>query len=185
MKSPVAEGVQLEREVLEPGLVVHRCPQSGGVFIPADSYWHWLRKNPNRLPQLPIDTAEPKPVKLTTSSDTDKMAKLCPVGGAVMVRCRVGHGFGFHLDRSETGGIWLDSGEWELLKSRNFHDELHLMFAAPWQRKVREEEKKSGIETRLRERLGEEVYATLSELKSHLAGHPARSEALAFLSRGE
>ena len=178
MNSPVAKDLALEREVLEPGLVVHRCPQSGGVFIPADSYWCWLRKHPKRLPHLPIDAAEPVEI-----SGTDSMAKLCPISGTVMVRCRVGHGFDFHLDRSETGGIWLDGGEWEQLRVRNFHDELHLMFAAPWQRKVRGDEQKTGIETRLRERLGDEVYERLTEIRSFLAGHPARSEAMAFLRR--
>ena len=106
-----------------------------------------------------------------------------PVSGTVMVRCRIGHGFGFHLERSETGGIWLDGGEWQQLRARNFHNELHLMFAAPWQRKVREAEQQEAIETRLRERIGDDVYERLNEIRSFLADHPARSEALAFLNR--
>ena len=181
MNSPVAENAVLEREELEPGLVVHRCPESRGVFIPADSYWHWLRRHPKRLPHLSVDAAEP--VEIPGASATDGKAKRCPISGTLMVRCRVGHGFGFHLDRSETGGIWLDGGEWEQLRARNFHDKLHLMFAAPWQRKVREDEQNAGLEKRLRERLGEDLHDCLCELKSRLAGHPARSEALAFLSR--
>lgn len=181
MNSPVAENVAMVREKLEPGLVVHRCPQSGGIFIPADSYWLWLRKHPSRWPQLPVNAAEP--VELPITESTDRVAKICPVSGTLMVRCRVGHGFDFHLERSTTGGIWLDGGEWERLRARNFHDELHLMFAAPWQRKVRQDEQSSGIEMRLRERLGDEVHNRLIELRSHLRDHPARSEALAFLSR--
>ena len=179
MKSPVADHKPLEREELEPELVVYRCPKSDGIFISADSYWRWLRKNPQRLPHLP----EPGDAVIEEAvSPTDDMAKLCPVSGMVMVRCRVGHGFKFHIERSASGGIWLDGGEWEQLRSRQYHDELHLVFAAPWQRQVREVEQAKGKQARLRERLGDSLFDRIDSLKKELASHPARSEALAYLS---
>jgi len=172
----------MEREELEPGLVVYRCSQTGGVWIAADAYWKWLRKNPARLPHLPA--SEPcDPERLEAPVGTDSQAKLCPSSGTLMLRYRIGHGFKFQVERSANGGIWLDGGEWEKLRARNFHDELHLMFAAPWQRELRELAQSEGAANRLREKVGGELYERLVEIRSTLRGHPAREEAIAFLAK--
>jgi len=182
MKSPVADHLPMQREELEPGLVVHRCTQTGGVWVAADTYWKWLRKNPGRLPHLPASELCETEL-LGAEADTDAQAKLCPVSGTLMMRYRVGHGFKFHVERSANGGIWLDGGEWEQLRARNFHDELHLMFAAPWQREIREQAQSEGAEKRLRENVGDELYERLVDIRSVLSGHPARQEAIAFLTK--
>jgi hypothetical protein len=98
-----------------------------------------------------------------------------------MLRHRVGHGFAFSLDRSVTGGIWLDAGEWEALKARNFHDELHLVFTAPWQAAARREAAQKMEQELLLSRMGANLMARLDELKLALADHPHRDAALAYL----
>ena len=97
-----------------------------------------------------------------------------------MSRAQVGHGFQFTIDRSMTGGIWLDAGEWEELKQRQFHDELHLVFTAPWQKAAREMLAAQHTEERMKERFGAELYAEMQLLKEKLVGHAYRDYAMAY-----
>lgn len=123
-----------------------------------------------------------------------------------MTRYRVGHGFQFSVERS-VAGIWFDAHEWEALRSRNFHDEVHLIMTAPWQAKVRREaleqviqEKQAaqghevptdrpvsiGIEAAFRARfvevLGPEVMERADEIKAWLEQQPGRREILTYLA---
>ncbi|WP_009957904.1 hypothetical protein [Verrucomicrobium spinosum] len=204
MISPVDSKSRMNRVDLEPGLVAYRCPVSGGHWLPYQNYWRWLSQQPARLPHLP--PGEDRGYQLE-SEDSHKV-KICPETGTLMTRYKVGHGFEFSVDRS-AAGIWFDVNEWEALRSRNFHDEVHLIMTAPWQAKVRREaleqvihekqaaqqvsEKDSGpvqnepcgLEAAFRARfavlLGPEVMERAEEIKSWLDQQPARREILTYL----
>lgn len=108
-------------------------------------------------------------------------AYLCPETGTIMTRYKVGHGFRFSIDRSMTGGVWLDAGEWEALKDRNFHDEIHYIFTDPWQREALRADILSNRRERLESRIGSEFLAAIDELKTKLDAHPNRDEILAYI----
>ena len=165
------------RETVEDGLTVFRCSETNGVFVPADSYWRWLQKQPSRLAHLPVSREEAPAIE-----DSDRVL-ICPESGMLMSRCRVGHGFDFSIDRSPHGSIWLDAGEWEALRDRQFHDELHLVFTAPWQREVRHQDFEESEKKRLEERLGAELLEKIEQLRELLAEHPDRDMALALINR--
>jgi hypothetical protein len=177
MKSPVGSRKPLVAVSLEDGLTAYRCPETGGHYLPAASYMRWLSAQPARLPQLPpADEDGPE-------CETTPGVRLCPETGTIMTRYKVGHGFRFALDRSLTGGIWLDAGEWEALRSRNFHDEIHFIFTEPWQRKVRQDEIAGSERSRFEERIGPDLLSRVDRLRQDLAGHPHRDEILAYLLR--
>ncbi len=176
IKSPIT-GKPMSKVALDQGLEVFHCPDSGGQYISSASYMKWLAKQPARLPQLP----ETEPVEESESDST--VALICPESGTVMQRYKVGHGFAFAINRSITGGIWLDAGEWDALRQRNFHDEIHLVFTAPWQKQVRSERAQATYDERLRSALGPEILAHLEFLHAELANHPHRNLALTYLSR--
>ena len=178
MQSPVSNNKQMNRISLDENLTAYQCPDTEGIFLPVQSYVKWLSKQPERLPHLAAN--EESQEELT--QDTAQV-RICPESGQLMQRFRVGHGFSFYLDRSPSGSIWLDKGEWDALKSRNFHDELHLIFTAPWQAKIREQKREKGEESILKDRLGEDLYAQLNELKSKLTHHEYRELALSYLYR--
>ena len=141
-------------------------------------------------------------------SENSHKVRICPETGTLMTRYKVGHGFEFSVDRS-AAGIWFDVNEWEALRSRNFHDEVHLIMTAPWQAKVRREaleqvihekqaaqqvpekdfeaahDEPSGLEAAFRARfavlLGPEVMERAEEIKSWLDQQPARREILTYL----
>ncbi len=175
MKSPLAPHRSLIRFELLPSLTAFQCSDSGGVYIPAQCYWSWLQKQPERLPHLPA------PIKTETPSPESAIVKLCPESGLLMQRYKVGNDFPFTIDRSPTGGIWLDHGEWEALKARNFHDELHLIFTLPWQNKTRRKGIEQALVERLRNDLGDTLFTTINDLKQQLAETPHREKAIAYL----
>lgn len=173
LKSPVS-GKTLEAVILESGLNAYRCPESGGLYITANDYLGWLQQQPARLPHLPAN-------ETTVTSDANSTVKICPESGTLMTRYKVGHGFTFSIDRSITGGIWLDSGEWEALKQRNFHDEIHLVFTAPWQKHIRTAQSLASYEETLKSALGQDFFDRLTSLRLELADHPHRNLALSYL----
>lgn len=205
MISPVDSKSRMSRVELEPGLVAYRCPASGGHWLPYQNYWRWLSQQPGRLPHLPHGEEAGHQVELENSHKV----RICPETGTLMTRYKVGHGFQFSVDRS-AAGIWFDVNEWEALRGRNFHDEVHLIMTAPWQAKVRREaleqviqekqaaqqapEKEAapvhaeptGLEAAFRARfaglLGPEVMERAEEIKRWLNEQPARREILTYLS---
>src|SRR5262249_9224694 len=86
------------------------------------------------------------------------------------------------VDRSPaTGGVWLDKGEWEALKSRGLHVSLHLIFTAAYQRQVRSSEYIQSITNTFRERSGAADFAKVTEFGAWVAYHPRRRDILCYL----
>lgn len=178
MRSPVASHKQMTRIALEDDLIAFQCPESEGIFLPAESYFRWLSRQSGRLPHLPKSDGD-----LEELIEDDDVIKICPESGQIMQRYKVGHGFSFYLDRSPSGSIWLDKGEWQALKDRQFHEELHLIFTAPWQDKVRAEQRKEVERELLVGRFGSELLAKIEDLRDELSEHEHRAFALAYLQR--
>ncbi len=182
MRAPVAElkspisGKRMEEVTLESGLRAYHCQRSGGYYITSADYMQWLQQQPARLPHLPKE-GEP-----TAANPDPSPALICPETGTLMTRAKVGHGFGFSIDRSITGGVWLEKGEWEALKERNFHDEIHLIFTAPWQKHIRDERARKAYENTLETALGNLLLDRLTAVRDELAEHPHRNLAIAYLT---
>ena len=175
MRSPVYPDVPLVLQEMEPDLSVYRCPKSGGVWIPLQNYFDWQRRQPAPL-SLPA-TAEP-----VLAGDAEKRALICPESGRLLLRYLVGHGLAFHIERSPvTGGVWLDRGEWDALKSKGLHVELHLIFTAAYQRGIRTQEYAATMEQTFRERIGEQDFSRAVEIRSWLRSHPRRHEIGCYL----
>lgn len=176
LKSPIT-GKPMPLVMLDEGLAAYHCADTGGHYIPAACYMQWLERQPARLPHLPESEGENESA---LENDSDSVL-LCPESSTLMTRHRVGHGFSFAVNRSITGGIWLDAGEWDALRERNFHDEIHLVFTAPWQKRVRDEQAQAVYEERLESALGADLVSRLQAIRSELADHPDRNLALAYL----
>ena len=175
MNSPLGNHPPLEPVTLPEGLKAFRCPETGGHWIPAENYWLWQRNMPPEADHGHHEThADP-------TSEFEDTVKICPESGTIMSRYKVGHGLDFRIERSITGGIWLDPGEWEALTAGNLHQELHLVFTSPWQKAIRDESRAQSYEAMLRERLGEGLFERLSGLRGDLTGHPSKAAAIAYL----
>ena len=104
----------------------------------------------------------------------------------MLIRYRVGHGLHFQIDRSPlTGGVWLDKGEWDALKSKNLHTQLHVIFTAPYQAKIRTAELEQTLEEVFRDRIGPEDFEKVREFREWLTGHPKQRDILCYLLDGQ
>lgn len=175
MRSPLHPKATLVSVEIEKGFSAFRCPTSKGYWIPLQSYHTWRTRTPVAVAPLP-EGYEP-------SFEHDSTAPLfCPESGCLLHRYRVGQGLPFRIDRSpKTGGIWLDEGEWQALKSKGLHDQLHLIFTAPYQRHLRTTDLQRTFLTAVEERLGTEDFQKVTEFKSWMSHHPEASYILSFL----
>ena len=99
-----------------------------------------------------------------------------------MTRYQVGHGLKFQVDHSPaTGGVWLDKGEWEALKSKGLHNELNFIFTASYQRDIRTAEYQEALEKAFQERIGSADFQKIAELKTWIAAHPKRRDICCYL----
>jgi Zn-finger nucleic acid-binding protein len=176
MRSPLNSHSILQLTEIEPELSVYLCPQSGGVWIPLDSYLQWKEQHPNAANPV----AENNPPAL--AEDSKQRALLCPESGRLLLRYRVGRGLQFHVDQSPaTGGIWLDKGEWEALKANGLHTQLNLIFTASYQRNVRAAEYEQTMEKAFRARLGDADFTRANEFKRWMTEHPLGDEIRRYL----
>lgn len=161
---------------IEPGLVVYECPQSGGLWIPLQAYLAWKEQQP-QTSDAPPDAPPP-----AVHDDSRQRALICPESGRLLLRYRVGHGLQFHIDRSPaTGGVWLDQGEWEALKSKGLHVALNLIFTASYQRHIRSAEYVQTLTGTFQERIGAADFSKVVEFGAWLARHPKRRDICCYL----
>lgn len=175
---PVDKLTPLADHPVESGLISQSCAACGGQWLSAESYWNWSRQNGENLPELPATDSQ------TSAAAEVVKGKLCPQDGHILMPYRVGHGVGFALDHcGHCNGVWFDGGEWEVLKARNLHDDVHFVFSDVWQSDLRRQERTEALEQMWRERLGEETLVEARRIKVWIDGHPKRHELVAFLLR--
>jgi Zn-finger nucleic acid-binding protein len=111
-----------------------------------------------------------------------KEIKLCANCGHIMARYKIFPDTEFFLDRCRNcNGIWLDSHEWDVLIDRNLHDNLNEFFTRPWQDNLHAAETRNHLDGIYLEKLGEEDYARIKEIREWLRNHPLQGMLLAFL----
>jgi Zn-finger nucleic acid-binding protein len=175
MNCPVCKTVPLRPASLDDGLPAHTCAGCGGALVSSRDYWRWLDAHGPTLPEKADDGAGIVP------ADSPRV-KVCAECGRLMLRYAVGHGTGFALDQcGACNAVWFDGGEWDALKGRNLHDEVHLVFTAPWQSGVRREEARARLDAIYRRRFGED-YEEVSRIREWVAAHPERDKIVAFLT---
>lgn len=179
MNCPNCDNRSLVAVFLEANLIASRCPQCEGHWIPAFQYWRWLHETSSRG----TTPAPESPVAVELSPPGPEKAHLCPECQRLLIKHKVGKGLSFSIDRcSFCGGFWFDRAEWETLRQRGLHQAIHLVFAAPWQREIREERSLEALRSAFEERLGTRPYGIVRDFKVWLSAHPARSDILAYLS---
>lgn len=165
--------------ILQPGFLddlfpARTCNGCGGSFILLKDYLHWRDKHPDHV----FTDAKVEPIP-----DAPKHAFLCPVTGALMVPYRISKSSQHRLDLSpKINGIWLDKGEWGLLKAEGLAGSLNRIFTDPWQRKIREEAAKEVFASLYQNQFGEVDYSRLGEMRAWIWKHPRRDALLAYLN---
>jgi len=176
MHCPVCRAETFSQLELDPGLFALRCESCAGNWVRGGSYWQWLAGHGENLPELHEPPAGEAPPE-------DRKAKLCPECHTSMFRYTVGHGLGFGLDQCPAcKGIWFDAAEWEALRQRNLHDDIHAVFTAPWQAEASREERRLRLEQIYTRRFGAEDFAEVRRVREWLDASPRKQELIAYLT---
>lgn len=106
---------------------------------------------------------------------------LCPDTGSLMQRYRMSARHHHRLDYSAAvGGIWLDKGEWDLLKSEGLAGSLNALVTDHWQRKLKNTSAREAFTTLYEGKFGED-YAKIREIRQWLSAHPRKADVRAYL----
>jgi len=128
MKCPVCKDSDFVPETIEKNLEMLACNECGGRWLQPSHYWRW-KEEYNGFSKKANEEVD----IVTYDSKADKV---CPECSEPLKCYRVGRGTNIVIDRCEAcNGVWFDKNEWEALRQKQFHDEIHLVFSSFWQRK--------------------------------------------------
>ncbi|MBI1369561.1 MAG: hypothetical protein GC162_13015 [Planctomycetes bacterium] len=188
MQCPVCKTIALQNGQIEPRLATMVCTVCGGHWIKSFQYWKWRDQHGADMPELPaipgaLSGAAAKSGGVMSPPDK---ARLCPDCGHLMTRYPVGHDTRVTLDHcGNCGGMWFDAGEWQTLKARNLHDDVHKIFSVVWQVNVARAQRAQSRETRLRERLGDADYEKIRDVRQWIDAHDQSHALRAYLMHGQ
>jgi Zn-finger nucleic acid-binding protein len=176
MNCPVCGASELISAELESDLTSWHCPDCGGNWIRGAEYWRWLEEHGPNLPERADQDSG------LTLAEPGKHID-CPECRFRMVKYLVGHGFTFTLDQcGGCKGIWLDRNEWEALKERNLHDDVHAMFTSFWQAEAQREVRRKRLEEIYISRFGADDYAEITRIRAWLGSRSNKHELVAYLT---
>ncbi|MEZ8129865.1 TFIIB-type zinc ribbon-containing protein [Enterovibrio norvegicus] len=168
-----------KRGVLKPSYIegqfrAHTCSHCKGDWILIEDFIAWRERNPG------YEFAEN--ATLTLDASETKKAMLCPQSGVIMRKFRISAAHDHRVDYSAAvGGIWLDHGEWELLKAEGLATSVGGVVTEQWQHKVREQSAKQSFTDLYVSKFGEEDYQKVKALREWILSHPQKADLRAFL----
>lgn len=178
MQSPRDPSVTLVRTELLEGLLAHRCPATGGVWIDTVAYWDWFRAQPDfPAPSASFESPAPAPIE----DDSDRPL-ISPRSGRLMRKCRVGSGLGFRIDFDTSSGFWLDKGEYDALVAHNLHDEMHLICSPQYQLRLIRMRATESERRRFERALGVDACDRIAAFSAWMAKLRDQPAASAYLS---
>lgn len=152
----------------------HECKHCGGNWILIEDFLSWKEKNPNHQFNDSIDISE-------EAEDTTN-ALLCPVSGTIMTKYRISATTDHKVDYSNAaGGIWLDKGEWQLLKQEGLAGSLNSLVTGHWQNKLRQTTTQNNFEELYKSKFGEENYETIKAFREWLNQQEQKADMRAYI----
>lgn len=150
------------------------CPSCGGFWLPHVVIEQWS-EHPSLYP--------PDDEPVSRLPDADHRTGLCPTGHGILIRARVQENPPFYLERcAHCRGVWLDRGEWHRLVANDLWAHLDDLWDPTWRKRSRVEEGQKQLDRALEEALGPRLFGDLAGLINQLRRHPARAQALAWLT---
>jgi Zn-finger nucleic acid-binding protein len=181
MQSPKDSSATLIEETLSEGLVIYRCPSTGGFWLERSHYDDWLAGKTQAIASIPeivnrLSTTPANP------ASKDSLAALCPTTGRFLIRARVDTHPPFYVERSPEGGnFWIDQGEWDVLTELGLASQLDLLFSSEWQAKLRDFQQVERQKQATIDKLGADLARQVFELAEALRDHPQGDFGVAYL----
>ncbi len=173
MKCTACGAGHLAPAYLDTMLPCHTCNECGGSLLKMIDYLRWKDEQSDEV------SKEPMPVEIDASET--KRAMMCPKSGGLMTKYRISANTDHRLDFSAAiNAVWLDSGEWDLLKANGLALRLNRIFTDHWQHDIHAQESAEVMRELYGRRFGEH-YAELQAMRDKLQKMPDKHEAAAYL----
>jgi Zn-finger nucleic acid-binding protein len=118
--------------------------------------------------------------------DESKCALICPMTGVIMQKFRIDAETEHKLNYSHVvGAVWLDKGEWSMLKEMGYAGSLNKVFTLHWQKMIRENKTHAKFAKLYRTKFGHMDYERVRLFRHWLEHHPKKSELIAYLNASD
>ncbi|SFB88198.1 zf-TFIIB domain-containing protein [Pseudoalteromonas denitrificans] len=178
MRCPKCKEPYLMATKIESGLSAMGCQRCEGALISLLYYRDWAQ-----TATLPTEKLKAEPVSQPTETSDTSVALSCPKCARLMRKFQIS---GCHHNRLDLclscDDVWLDGGEWEMLKALELSNHMPKIFTDPWQTKVRAQARDEERKLRYLNILGEEDLQKSEDLRSWLKNHPKRQEILFYIN---
>jgi len=173
MYCPSCKTRLLKPTKIEQGLPAMGCAHCGGAFVSLLHYRDWRE-------QGHFDSPDACDAESVVDDSTQALA--CPICSRLMTKYRMSNDTQNRLDLcANCDDVWLDGGEWKLLRALELSHQLPAVFTDVWQYRLRDEARDNGKRERYRQLLGEQDLRELDHIKTWIDGHPQRSRILDYL----
>jgi Zn-finger nucleic acid-binding protein/predicted RNA-binding Zn-ribbon protein involved in translation (DUF1610 family) len=172
MRCTSCKSGELTPSFIDQQFRAHSCTNCGGNWILIEDYVSWKERNPQH---------KFADIEVSELPDSSK-AMLCPISGTIMRKLHISKDNSHRLDYSAAaGGVWLDKGEWELLKHEGLAGSLNKILTEQWQGKIREQKSEETFSHLYRTKFGEPDYQKIKELRAWLNANPHKADLRAYL----
>jgi Zn-finger nucleic acid-binding protein len=150
----------------------HTCNHCGGNWILIEDYVTWSENHPEH---------EFKSVEISQIDNSTK-ALICPMSGTIMQKIQINKDSDHKLDYSaRVGGVWLDKGEWELLKSSQLAGSLNAILTDHYQQQIRDAKAADHFSALYQSKFGSDDYQKAKELREWLTNHENKADLRSYL----
>jgi len=162
----------LNPSYLEPQLPCYTCSNCGGNLLMLSDFLGWKEDNKETLLTTDGTTIEVQ--------ETSK-AMLCPKTGGLMTKYKISKDSEHRLDLSPSiNAVWIDQGEWELLKEKGLAGSINSIFTDHWQEDIRSGESSDIMSAIYKRKFGTH-YGEIKAFRELINDKEYRSQAIAYL----
>lgn len=162
---------------LDDTLPALACQSCQGTYLDLLSYRSWLENHPTSNNK----TAD-KDVEVEALENSDN-ALVCQRCRKFMLKYRINNEHENTINVCHTcDDVWLDRGEWSLLKTLNMQDKLTDVMSEPWQQQLRNQDREQHFKKLYQQKLGDD-FAKVEDFARWLSQHPQKSEIQHYLSQ--
>ncbi len=173
MKCPSCHVGILQNDTIDNLFPCKTCDHCQGHWLLLKDYMYW--KNHSDKKPIIEDT--------DISAIETKNALICPLSGTLMIKYRISNEVENRIDYSRhCSAIWLDHGEWQLIKKLDLAYQLNDIFTTNWQKKVKDNASSQLSDKCYIERFGEEDYKKIKEIRDWLVNHPQSNNLFNYLN---
>lgn len=172
----------LEPALLDGSLEALKCITCNGVHVYLSAYREWLEaqtlKNSNNLRAEGSEVADN--FDFTEVENTDG-ALICQGCGKYTLKYLIDNEHENTINVCHScNDIWLDRGEWQLLKYLKMQNALTEVISDPWQKRLKAEERENNFKLLYQQKLGND-FAKAEEFAQWLVTRSNKNEILHYL----